>query len=359
MKVAIVNDSRMAVEALRRVLATAPGFTLAWTANSGPEAIRRCADNPPDIILMDLIMPEMDGAETTRRIMHASPCVVLVVTATTVGNRDKVFEAMGHGALDAVNTPVLGPGGDMSGAQVLIQKLRTVSRLVGAPRLTESAPPARSPINVGLTPRDVAHAAALWLVAIGASTGGPHALAEILSRLPVDLPAAILIAQHVDRQFAPDLAAWLRHHSALPVQLARPGELLTAGVWIACTNDHLIYSDGFLQYTATPEDVPYRPSVDILFASLARPSLGPRIGVLLTGMGRDGAKGLLALRESGALTIAQDAASSIVYGMPKAAAELQAADEVLPLSAIGPRIQQAILHPSHNRQHFTPTLRNS
>src|SRR4051794_17025838 len=131
MKVAIVNDSKMAAEILRRIVTQLPEFTLAWIAYSGEEALEQCAQSHPDIILMDLVMPGIDGAETTKRIMQSSPCVILVVTATTIGNRDMVFEAMGYGALDAVNTPVLGSGQELDGAEPLIQKLRMVSRLVG------------------------------------------------------------------------------------------------------------------------------------------------------------------------------------------------------------------------------------
>src|SRR4051794_8341344 len=121
----------MAAEILRRIVAQLPEFTLAWIAYSGEEALNLCAQSRPEIILMDLVMPGIDGAETTRRIMQSTPCVILVVTATTIGNRDKVFEAMGHGALDAVNTPALGAGQELDGAAPLIHKLRMVSRLVG------------------------------------------------------------------------------------------------------------------------------------------------------------------------------------------------------------------------------------
>src|SRR6266700_4190992 len=179
MNVAIVNDSKMAAEILRRILAGLPDFTLVWIAYSGEEALQLCAQSRPDIILMDLLMPGIDGAETTRRIMQSTPCVILVVTATTVGNRDKVFEAMGYGALDAVNTPVLGPGRNLDGAKPLIQKLRTVSRLViggHAPRATNPAlsDPKTSASDSSRIP----------VIAIGASTGGPQALAEILSHFP-------------------------------------------------------------------------------------------------------------------------------------------------------------------------------
>jgi len=352
MNVAIVNDSKAAAEVLRRIVAELSGFHLLWTAFSGEEALRLCAAAVPDIILMDLIMPGIAGAETTRRIMQSTPCVILIVTATTVGNRDQVFEAMGYGALDAVNTPRLHPSGQMSGAEPLLQKLRTVARLVSPTRSgsTRHAPASRSLI-AGTTRQDSPR---LPIVAIGASTGGPQALTRILSHLPADFPAAVLVGQHVDEQYAPGLANWLQHHCALPVRIAGAGQPLTAGtVWIAGTNDHLIYEEregangaktGFLNYTTEPRETAYRPSVDVLFASLAKPHRGQRIGVLLTGMGRDGAEGLLALRDAGGFTIAQDAATSVVYGMPRAAAELKAAAEILPLESIGPRIHHKILH---------------
>jgi two-component system response regulator WspF len=341
MKVAIVNDSRAAAEVLRRILAASPEFQLVWTAYTGEEAIRMAQTERPDIILMDLIMPGIDGAEATRQIMQESPCVVLVVTATTAGNRDLVFEAMGHGALDAVNTPTLGTNGDMAGAEAMVQKLRTVARLV-------AQKPSRGPAKDSILRSAVGPiqgSSRLPIVAVGASTGGPQALATVLSHLPSSFPAAVVIAQHVDDHFAPALAAWLQQHSALPVRIARDGEPVTeGGVFLAGTSDHLVYDgNGLLRYTPHPRKTPYRPSADALFASLAGSKDAMRVGVLLTGMGRDGAEGLLAMRLAGALTIAQDAATSVVYGMPKAAEELKAASEILPIGEIGPRIVQAVL----------------
>jgi two-component system response regulator WspF len=347
MKVAIVNDSRVAAEVLRRILAELPGFDLLWTAYSGDEAVALCKSDRPDIILMDLIMPGIDGAQTTRRIMQSTPCVILVVTATTIGNRNLVFEAMGYGALDAVNTPTLGSAGDMSGAEPLLQKLRTVARLV-APVRADSL--RQHPSGAARAARSAVDSSRLPIVAIGASTGGPQALAQVLANLPLNFPAAVLVAQHVDDHFAPGLAAWLQHSCSLPVRIARDGEpLLSRGVWLAGSNDHLVFGsqEGTLHYTPEPRETPYRPSVDALFHSLAEPHSGIRIGVLLTGMGRDGAEGLLAMRNAGALTIAQDAPTCVVYGMPKAAMEIKAAAEILPLKEIGPRILQAVLASLH------------
>jgi len=344
MKVAIVNDSRAAAEVLRRILAEVPEFDLIWTAYSGDEAIHLAQAERPDIVLMDLIMPGMDGAETTRLLMQKAPCIILVVTATTVGNRSLVFEAMGYGALDAVNTPTLSPHGDMAGAEPLLQKLRTVSRLV-SPASVDGSATQTVTRTIARQAQPKPDNSGLPIVAIGASTGGPQALAQVISHLPADFPGAVLIAQHVDSQFAPALADWLQHHSALTVHIAREGDPLEAcGIWLASSADHLVYNgEGSLHYTTHPRSNPYRPSADALFASLAEPHRAIRIGVLLTGMGRDGAKGLLALRNAGGFTIAQDAATCVVYGMPKAAAELKAAAEVLPLPAIGPRVVEAVL----------------
>ncbi|MCA1809065.1 MAG: chemotaxis response regulator protein-glutamate methylesterase [Kiritimatiellia bacterium] len=326
MRVAIVNDMRLAVEALRRVVTSAPEHTVAWIAEDGRQAVQLCARDTPDVILMDLVMPEMDGVEATRRIMQDSPCAILVVTATVDGNIALVFEAMGHGALDAVNTPALGRDGELLGGTALLNKLETISHL-----LQPSAGPAAPPDVSGSLPGGGAP-----LLAIGASTGGPAALERIFRDLPKDFPWAIVVVQHVDAQFAPDLAAWLGRNCRLPVLTAQTGAAPAAGtISLAASNDHLIYRpDGTLAYQSAPEQSFYRPSVDVFFDSLAHQCRPPGTAVLLTGMGRDGGIGLLALRRAGWRTIAQDRASCVVYGMPRAAAELQAAEMILPLDAI-------------------------
>jgi two-component system response regulator WspF len=178
------------------------------------------------------------------------------------------------------------------------------------------------------------------LVGIGASAGGPAAIATVLGTLPRDFGAAIVIVQHVDVQFAAGMADWLNRASTLPVRLAREGDVPESGkVLLAGTNDHLeLGSSGRLTYTAEPRAYVYRPSADVFFESVVRYWPGAATGVLLTGMGRDGALGLKALRNAGHHTIAQDQATSAVYGMPKAAARLEAAVEILPLAGIGPAI---------------------
>jgi two-component system response regulator WspF len=323
----------MAVEAMRRVMVKAGRDQVAWIARDGAEAVSKCAQDRPDLILMDLIMPTMDGVEATRRIMAKTPCAIVVVTANVSDNTSKVFEAMGAGALDAVNTPVLASSGNGDGATALLAKIETIRRLIGPGGVAKHFPLARD-----LPP---AHAHThRQLIAIGASAGGPAALANVLSQLPPGLPAAVVIVQHVDIQFVKGLADWLNHQSRLPVRLAQEGESPSAGtVLLAGREDHLIFgTPRTLSYTPNPVDSSYRPSIDVFFKSADQVWEGDIVGVVLTGMGRDGAEGLLALKRSGHHTIAQDAASSAVYGMPKAAAALHAATEILALDKIGPRL---------------------
>jgi two-component system, chemotaxis family, response regulator WspF len=333
MRIAIVNDLSIAVEALRHVVKSCPEYTVAWIARDGEEAVKKSQRDPPDLILMDLIMPVMNGVEATRQIMHSSPCAILVVTATVEGNVSLVFEAMGHGALDAVNTPVLGMDGSLHGASELLAKIENIGRLIGK-RSGPRPSGARSAVSK-MAPVKSAH-----LVLLGASTGGPTALAEILSQIPEDLPAAFILIQHVDVQFASDLAKWLDGRTHLHVRPAVPGcrpEVGTA--WLAATNDHLIMAqDASLDYSRDPVDCFYRPSVDVFFKCAAGSWPHTGFAALLTGMGRDGAEGMLLLKKLGWFTVAQDESTSVVYGMPKAAKEMDAVEKVLPLPGIAAAI---------------------
>jgi len=339
MKIGIVNDMPMSIEALRRVVSTVPEYQVIWVARNGAEAVDKCAVQLPDLILMDLVMPVMDGVEASRRIMAATPCAILVVSASVDGNISKVFDAMGCGALDAVCTPVLGTSGSMTGGEGLLAKIGNIRTL-----LKRKAPrPSRGGIQ-RLFPK----AQKTSLVAIGASTGGPQALAEVLSRLPSGFKPAIVIVQHVDVMFTPGLADWLNLQSAVKVRLAEAGGTPEPGkAWLACSNDHLAFnSDLTFKYTAEPKDYAYRPSVDVFFESAVRYWPGTQTGVLLTGMGRDGANGLLAMRQHGWHTIAQDEKTCVVYGMPKAAAALNAAVEVLSPKSIAGRLAQLCMDQS-------------
>lgn len=335
MRIAAVNDMPLAMEVLRRVIASAPEHVLAWTAVDGREAVEKCRLDRPDLILMDLIMPVMDGVQATAIIMRETPCAILVVTSTVEGNAAMVFEAMGSGALDAVGTPVFGPGMTVTGGEELLKKISVIEKLL----IKSPSSPNRVATATRKEPGDIPR-----LVAIGSSTGGPKALAEVLSALPPVLDAALVIIQHVDVQFAQGLATWLDGQTQLHVELAREGARPTRNtVLIAGTNDHLVIgADLALHYTSTPRDYPYRPSVNAFFTSLERywPQRG--IAVLLTGMGRDGAEGMAVLRQAGWHTIAQNKETSVVYGMPAVAAELNAAIEILPIDRIASAIRRKL-----------------
>jgi two-component system, chemotaxis family, response regulator WspF len=328
MRIAIVNDLPVAVEAMRRLLVASGKHEIAWTACDGVEAVHFCRRDRPEIVLMDLIMPNKDGVEATREIMAESPCPILIVTDAVETNPGKVFDAMGAGALDVVRAPSLAANG--RGSSFLF-KIDSVGRL-----LRDSTPAVAPPKPSG---------PAECLVAIGSSAGGPAALAVLLRELPADFPAAIVIVQHVDAHFAPGLAKWLGESSKLPVRAAERGDVPSKGcVLLASSNDHLVFDSPIrLDYTPHPVEYSYRPSVNAFFESAARRWRNAIIGVLLTGMGSDGAAGLKALRNRGHYTIAQDRATSAVYGMPKAAADLGAAMEILPLVEIAPALCNRIL----------------
>lgn len=351
MRIAIVNDLAIAVAALRKVVQTVPDYQVIWTAKDGAEAIARCTQDTPDLILMDLLMPVIDGVEATRQIMKKSPCGILVVTSSTEKHVDRVYEAMCHGALDAVNTPVLSASDSTQSANALLAKIATIRKLLKpSPKQSKlSIAPSASKSAGSSTHSSTFERSSLWstappIIAIGSSTGGPKALATVLSKLPVGFNAAIAVVQHVDAQFSAGLVSWLNQQIALPVRVARAGEQLEPGtVLVAGTNDHLyVKPDLTLGYTKDPIDYPYRPSIDVFFKSLADHWTRWGTAVLLTGMGRDGAEGLGTLREHGWHTIAQDKESCVVYGMPKAAAELNAAVEVLPPDAIATALLQSL-----------------
>jgi two-component system response regulator WspF len=338
MRIGIVNDTAMVTEALRRAVTESGLHKVVWSAASGAEAVANCRRDTPDLILMDIVMPAMDGVEATREIMRNTPCAILVVTEALDTRPDKVFECLGAGALDAIKLSPLGSGS--AGGTALLTKIHALGRLMENVDANSNGGQASRPSS---EPAVCGH-----LVLIGASAGGPDAVGQILEKLPADFPAGIVVVQHIDFKFVDSLASWLEQRSTLPVRLAREGDAPQSGVvLLADSHDHLRFASADrLAYTSAPADSYCRPSIDVLFESAARHWKKPAAGVLLTGMGRDGAYGLKQMLDAGFTTIAQNAASSIVYGMPKAAAALRAAGEVLPLTQIAPRL--VALFPSHS-----------
>jgi len=344
MRIGIVNDVSVAREALRRVLVSSPNHEVAWTANDGGEAIARAREDRPDLILMDLFMPRIDGVEATRQIMSESPCAILLVTATVSGHLNEVYQAMGHGALDAIDTPTLGLHGEIAATNLLLNKIEMIGKLIDKPtepssdQLDEAISPPQE--AVAIIPERALHP----LIVLGASTGGPHAFVELLSGLPTTLDAGIIIAQHLDSAFSQGLGQWLFEQTRRRVTLISEGSEPRAGeILLSGTDDHVVLGDDRrLHYSIEPRMNYYRPSVDVFFDSVARNWPKPGVAALLTGIGRDGAKGLLHLRQQGWWTIAQDVSSSVVGDMPKSAAEIGAAQEILPLSRIAEAITQRI-----------------
>ncbi len=334
MRIGLACDTDREIDGLSRVLDSAPAYRLAWVARTGREAVRKCREARPDLVLVKLDLAEMDGVQTTRAIVAGTGCPVLILAPALPEHSGRVFEAMGYGALDVVAAPVVGPGDEVRGSEELLRKIAIIGRLIG-----ERTPSARQTARQATRPGPD-----FPLVAIGASTGGPRALATILSSFPADFPGSVVVVQHVDVQFAAGLAAWLDEQTELKVELAveeiqaRPGHVL-----VAASEDHLaLGEDGRFHYVAEPRDYPYRPSIDTLFESLRRFWRRKDVAVLLTGMGKDGARGLLGLRESGWHTIVQDERTSTVFGMPRAAVECGAAEKVLPLSLIAEAIVQQL-----------------
>ncbi len=342
MKIGIVNDMPLAVEALRRALSGDSRHQVIWTARDGAEALALCAKQGPELVLMDLLMPNMDGVEATRQIMSCQPCAILVVTANVGVNAGRVFEAMAYGALDAIDTPYLGTGDPRKNAAPLLKKINDIEQRIRQDKAVvlddeiEAVLPSRHSVG---------------LVAIGASAGGPGALATVLEGLPKNFNAALVIIQHIDEMFVNGMADWLNRHSVMPVRLAREGDLLEAGVvLLAGAGGHLVLKNSNrLGYTSEPRESVYKPSIDVFLSSVCRHSDAKAVGVILTGMGADGARGLKALRDKGCYTVAQDQATSTVYGMPKAAAMLGAAMDILPIQDIAPKLA-GVFHMALNRR---------
>lgn len=368
MRIGIANAAVIASEVLRRVIMRAGEHDVAWIAHNGADAVARCERDKPDMILMDLFMPKMDGIQAAKRIMAKTPCAIIIATAKVEDHAGKVFEAMGAGALDAVSIPTFTDSDKFEDTRELLGKIQTINRLLGTPAGNKSRnPEARGRRDDFLQlPFDsrpqVSVPRAQNLVVIGSSAGGPAALTTILGDLPADFSAAVVIVQHVDKQFTQGLLAWFTAHTKLQVRVAHQGDRLEAGVvYLAGQGRHLVmFSPTQLGYSSVPVESSYCPSVDVFFRSVAKfwpaPSLGLKekvlrsnkswrgkaVGVLLTGMGRDGAAGLKALRDAGHHTIAQDKSTSAIYGMPKAAAELDAAKDILALHKIGQRLATLI-----------------
>lgn len=338
MTLGLINGTAAESELIRRAIAMAPKHTLLWQASTAEDGLRLCRDQLPDLLLLDLSVPDIGGVEATRRIMGHSPCAILIMASNVGRMATEVFEAMGHGALDAVDKPAMDEAHLATCVGPFLAKLEEIDRRFLGGR-SGSAAKCAKPATPPMAERVVE-----TLVVIGASAGGPAAVRAVLGGLPPDFPAAVIVVQHMDERFSQGMVDWLSASTCLPVRVCKEGDTPSAGVvLIAGTNDHLVFKSGYrLGYSPEPADFVYRPSVDVFFASVKRYWRQRVVGVILTGMGKDGSVELKALRAMGHHTIVQDRQSSAVYGMPKAAIECGAAAEILPLDQIAQGLVKAL-----------------
>ena len=344
-RVLVVDDSVTVRKHLVEVPNSDVELEVVGEAEDGKRAIELCQVLRPDVITLDMVLPVMSGVAVTEYVMAYCPTPILVVSASmNRGELHKTYDALAAGAVDVLEKPPAeGPDGVWE--RGLVKSVKTVSRIRVITHIRGRLSMARptTPVSVdlpganGSTPKK--------LIAIGGSTGSPGAMAEILRRLPGDFPIPILLVIHIGNAFSVAFAEWLDGLSDLRVRYAVDGEPVPAlgqsGAYMAPPGFHLIVQGGRLRLTRDPERNSCRPSVDVLFESLANEKGKETVACLLTGMGRDGATGLLSLRHAGALTIAQDEASSVIFGMPREAIRIGGAERVLSLDQIATALEGA------------------
>jgi two-component system chemotaxis response regulator CheB len=337
----MVDDSPLSLELLRRLLAGDPEINLVGTAHNGHEALTKLVQLVPDVLCTDLHMPGMDGVTLTREVMRRHPLPILVMsTSLQESQKDNIFAMLEAGAVDILAKPLGGLDNDYAKmARDLILKIKVLSGVKVVKRYgSQTVPPppiGQQPIDLpelqGKTPK---------VICIGASTGGPQALDQILKALPRNFPLPIVCIQHIATGFMQGMVDWLSCICKIKVRTARTGMRPEPGTTYFPEDDHHleIDQDGLFRSSLSPTVSDHRPSIDLAMRSFARHYRDRVAGILLTGMGKDGAEGLLEISRAGGLTIAQDEATSVVFGMPRWAAEIGAARIILPLSQIAPTL---------------------
>lgn len=332
-RVLVVEDSLTVRRRLCEVLSADREIMIVAEAEDGKRAIELCQQLRPDVVTMDMMLPVMTGLAATEYIMAHCPTPILVVSSSmNRGELFKTYEALAAGAVD-----VLDKSGDEHPDGAWERKLVTAVKLLSRIKVI-THPRARLATLEKERGAGALAGRRCAVIAIGASTGGPGAIVEVLRALPEDFLTPILLVLHISEPFGSAFAEWLDGQTGRRVSYPRDGEPLSSGagrVIMAPPDRHLVVRAGRLWLTLEPEKNSCRPSVDVLFESVARECGAAATGCLLTGMGRDGAAGLLALKNAGAITIAQDEATCVVYGMPREAVLLGAAQLVLPLGEIG------------------------
>jgi two-component system chemotaxis response regulator CheB len=334
-RVAVADDSSFLRQAVARMLAAEPGIEVVGSASRGEELLDHLDAWQPDAVILDLSMPGMGGLAALDEIMRRRPVPVIILSTYSRKGAPQTIEALHRGAVDFLDKQQFSLVDFVALRKALAAKIREVAAPRHSVEAEPARPPRRAPMEEGEAPE---------VILIGASTGGPPAIERILRDLGGDVPVPILVVQHMPPGFTRAFAE--RLNIQLPLEVREPvdGEPLLPGtVYIARGGAHLRLADGAGGLAAAvgdePEDASHRPSVDVLFASAA--AAGVRaVAILLTGMGQDGAAGMARLAERGALTIAQDEATSIIFGMPRAAAAAGGVREMLPLPEIGGRLRR-------------------
>jgi len=340
-RVLLIDDSPMVLHILQRLLSRLPEIQVVGTAANGREALDLLPALNPDVICTDLHMPVMDGLEFTRAVMDEYPRPILVVSVSVEPGSPNIFRLLEAGAVDIMPKPQDILNGDLDKlARELASKIRILAgvRVFRRRNNGRDAPAAKPALKPAAIPHPQAPPR---IVVIGASTGGPQALREILGHLPANFPLPVVCVQHIGSSFLVEMVMWLAEVCPLPVRKAAHGEMPQAGIiYFAPEDAHLELDNGgrFALSHAPPVDG-HCPSVTVTMRAAARCFGAGAVGVLLTGMGRDGADGMASIAAAGGITIAQDEASSVVYGMPKQAVELGAVQHILPLEQIAPALR--------------------
>lgn len=353
-KVLLVEDSPVAVTILKRIIHSADDLYLVGTARTGLEALDLIPKLKPDIICTDLMMPKMNGLELTKKVMETTPKPILVISAC-VQDEDKnnVFELLNAGAVDVFPKPKGGTLDDYEQIRhQLVSKIRVLAgiKVFTKPSTSNSVNfPKIAPKSAVSPPtpdtQEVKCDRTIQALAIGASTGGPQAFQQVLSGIPWNFPVPIFCVQHISSGFLEGFLHWLQNYSQLKIVVAKTGEKPQQGnIYFPPDRMHLKIDKQGRFYCG--DDIPvdsHCPSATVLFETIADYYKASAIGVLMTGMGRDGARGLFALKQRGGYTIAQDEATSVVFGMPQEAIKLGGAKTVLPVTEITPRILRLVM----------------
>ncbi|MFN3361837.1 MAG: chemotaxis-specific protein-glutamate methyltransferase CheB [Pseudanabaenaceae cyanobacterium] len=336
----VVEDSPIALQVLTNIINSAPDIKVIGTATNGMEALLKIPKANPDVVCTDLYMKGMDGLELTRQIMSRCPKPILVISVGVgKGQEQNAFQLLEAGAIDVVAKPETGMPEDYDRSEI-VQKIRILAGVKVFTRPLRSSP---TPIAIPTVTRQE-KPKSIKLIAIGASTGGPQAIAKILRRLPKDFPLPILCTQHISIGFLDGLVNWMQQECQLQVKIAQAGEELQPGtVYYAPDRFNLeVSKQARIALSPPQEHERHCPSVNVMFRSVALNFGSESMGILLTGMGEDGAVGLQAIALAGGVTVAQDEQSCAVFGMPKVAIDLGAVQHILPPEGISQFIMEFV-----------------